>query len=117
MEGKELKPLDAKEVNAIIAELTDMKFGNKDVMSYQDIVKQVKLTQLIVTNIMQEDTHYGVIPGTPKPTLYKAGAEKLNFAFRLRAEYSFITKVETSELISFTVCCKLYHINTGILWV
>jgi hypothetical protein len=33
--------------------------------------------------VMKEGTHYGTIPGTPKPTLWKAGAEVLCMTFRL----------------------------------
>jgi hypothetical protein len=32
---------------------------------------------------MKEGTHYGTIPGTPKPSLWKAGAEVLCMTFRL----------------------------------
>jgi len=33
--------------------------------------------------VMKEGTHYGTIPGTPKPSLWKAGAEVLCMTFRL----------------------------------
>jgi hypothetical protein len=33
--------------------------------------------------VMKEGTHFGTIPGTPKPSLWKAGAEVLCLTFRL----------------------------------
>lgn len=53
-------------------------------MSVQEIRKQVNLIQAIMAEVMQKDQHYGVIPGCQKPSLLKAGAEKLSLTFRLR---------------------------------
>src|ERR1700737_2136144 len=39
-------------------------------------------------SVMDQDLHYGVIPGTPKPTLYKPGAEMLLSNMGLNAEFS-----------------------------
>lgn len=47
---------------------------------------QVNRIQEVMKEVMKADTHYGVIPGTKKPTLYKAGAEKILATFRLAAE-------------------------------
>lgn len=40
----------------------------------------------IQREIMEKDTDYGLIPGTPKPTLFKPGAEKLALMYGLAAE-------------------------------
>lgn len=42
-------------------------------------------TALIQRELMDEDIDYGKIPGTPKPTLFKPGAEKLALAYGLAA--------------------------------
>ena len=55
------------------------------------VIKQVNMIQEIMRETMKVDEHYGIIPGTNKPSLYKAGAEKLSLTFRLRPEYQ-ITK-------------------------
>ncbi len=49
-----------------------------------EVLHQVTLIQEVMRAVMKDGTHYGTIPGTPKPSLYKAGAEKLSLTFRLR---------------------------------
>lgn len=55
-------------------------------LTVKEIRAQVNLIQEVMRGVMQSDTHYGVIPGTQKPTLYKAGAEKLLATFRIAVE-------------------------------
>ena len=43
-------------------------------------------------SIMKPDLDYGIIPGTPKPSLYKPGAEKLRFVYGLTSEIECIDK-------------------------
>ena len=49
-----------------------------------EIRENVNLIQDVMSEVMQKDQHYGVIPGCKKPSLFKAGAEKLSLTFRLR---------------------------------
>lgn len=60
-------------------------------LSALQIKSQVFLIQEVMKEVMQgpskenpEGVHYGIIPGCKKPSLYKAGAEKLSMTFRLR---------------------------------
>jgi len=48
-----------------------------------DIRKRTHAIQEVMKGVMKEGTHYGTIPGTPKPSLWKAGAEVLCMTFRL----------------------------------
>ena len=49
----------------------------------QEIRKRISMVQGVMKEVMKENTHYGTIPGTPKPSLWKAGAEVLCLTFRL----------------------------------
>lgn len=52
-----------------------------------DIRSQVNRIQEVMKAVMIKGTHYGVVPGCgDKPTLLKAGAEKLMMTFRLAVE-------------------------------
>jgi len=51
--------------------------------SVTDIRKRTKAIQEVMRGVMKEGTHFGTIPGTPKPSLWKAGAEVLCMTFRL----------------------------------
>jgi hypothetical protein len=48
-----------------------------------EIRKRTQAVQEVMRGVMKENTHYGTIPGTPKPSLWKAGAEVLCMTFRL----------------------------------
>ena len=77
-----------------------------------DVVAQVQKIQHVMAEVMKEGEHYGKIPGTNKPTLFKAGAEKLCVTFRLRPEFE---STETWDGVHLTVKsrCILVHIPTG----
>ncbi len=82
-------------------------------MSVDGLVKQVQLIQQVMEKVMREDEHYGTIPGTKKPTLYKAGAEKLCLTFRLDPRYEIIREVRDKDFIAYTMKCTLIHIPSG----
>ena len=73
-----------------------------------EIRERVNLVQEIMRNIMKPNTHYGIIPGTPKPTLYKPGAEVLCVTFRIAPEY-IITDLSDALTARFRVTCVGKH--------
>lgn len=52
-----------------------------------EIRAQVNLIQEVMKAVMKDGVHYGTIPGTDKPTLYKPGAEKVLMTFRIAAQH------------------------------
>lgn len=48
-----------------------------------EIRQRIQAVQEVMRGVMKEGTHFGTIPGTPKPSLWKAGAEVLSMTFRL----------------------------------
>jgi len=81
----------------------------------EELKAQVDLIQRTMQAVMKQDTHYGVIPGTPKPTLYKAGAEKICLLFGLVPEYDFEEKELPEGHREYTATCKLRRRGTDIL--
>jgi hypothetical protein len=57
-----------------------------------DIAQSSAIIKRLVNGILKKDVHYGVIPGTQKPTLFKAGAEKILSTFMISAD------IETFDL-------------------
>jgi len=82
-------------------------------MSVDGLVKQVNLIQEVMEKTMKEEEHYGTIPGTKKPTLYKPGAEKLCLTFRLDPHYEILREIRETTFIAYTVRCDLNWIPTG----
>jgi len=83
-------------------------------MSPQDVVAQVTKIQQVMKSCMKEGEHFGKIPGCgDKPTLLKAGAEKLNLTFRLAAEFTINQTDYPEAHREYQVTCRLTHIPTG----
>lgn len=89
--------------------------ATQDELTVEEVVAQVQKVQELMRLVMHENEHYGVIPGTDKPTLLKPGAEKLCLTFRLAPDYEIET-VEQSDLVSVTAKCILTKISTGEVW-
>jgi hypothetical protein len=81
-------------------------------LTVHDVRGQVQLIQQILRDVMQEGVHYGKIPGTEKPSLFKAGAEKLNLTFRFDPQYETVEKQDGLHL-TITSKCTLWHIPSG----
>lgn len=60
-------------------------YGSRS-LTAADVRAQVNLMQDVMLEVMKDDTHFGIIPGTKKRSLYKAGAEKIMSTFRLAAD-------------------------------
>lgn len=68
--------------------------------------------KLIKRELMTEGIHYGTIPGTDKPTLYKSGAEVLCDAYNLRPD--FVPTLEygdgvASPTVRVTMRCEMHR--------
>src|SRR5438445_3430663 len=97
-----------------LAEISQQKFT---FLTAADIKAQVSLIQEVMSAVMQDGHHYGTIPGTPKPTLLKPGAEKLGLTFRLRPEYDILPQsLLNEEVRTYRLKCRLVHIHTGESW-
>ena len=81
-------------------------------MTVADIISHVGMVQEVMRAVMKPDIHYGVIPGTDKPTLYKQGAEVLCMAFRVSDTYS-VEDLSTADMVRYRVTCTGSHQMTG----
>ncbi len=64
---------------------------------------------------LERGNDFGVIPGTKKPSLYKAGAEKICMSLGLSQQYELVSHIEDPEngFFSYTVRCALVKIVNG----
>jgi len=81
-----------------------------DISAVQSTLAKISQFQMVIQNTLKKDHDYGVIPGTPKPTLYKPGAEKILMMFGVTSEYEVIERVQDYEngFFAFTVKCLIY---------
>ena len=83
-------------------------------MTVAQIKANRQLMREVMKELMEEGVHYGVIPGTDKPTLLKPGAELLLLVFRVNAE-PIVEDLSTSDCIRYRVKVKGVHAPTGIV--
>jgi hypothetical protein len=65
---------------------------------------QIQLIQRVLADVMIQDVHYGKIPGTDRPTLFKAGAEVLCATFRIAPMYR-TEDLSTHDCARYRVTC------------
>lgn len=71
-----------------------------------EMQSQVNVIQQVMNQVMKKDTHFGIIPGTQTPSLYKPGAEKIMATFRLSADPE-ITDMSDDDQIRYQVKVRL----------
>lgn len=84
----------------------------REELGVEDVIAQVQKIQAVMERVMKEGEHYGVIPGTQKPTLLKPGAEKLLLTFRFDPQYES-TETYDGKHLTIKSRCTLYHITSG----
>lgn len=82
-------------------------------LSTDDILRRLTKIEEVQRKAMKQGIDFGVIPGTgSKPTLLKAGAEKLCVLFRLDAQCQTERVFDGPHLTATTVC-TIYHQVSG----
>jgi hypothetical protein len=93
-------------MNAIV-ELPQMQ-----IMSIAAMTDRINAIQTVTRNKMIENVHFGVIPGTKKPTLYKAGSEMLLTMFQIGTTVDVID-LSTDDRIKYRVIVTGVHTASG----
>lgn len=79
-----------------------------------DIQAQVNTIQHVMKQVMKPDVHYGIIPGTKTPSLFKPGAEKIMATFRLSADPE-VSDMSDADQIRYQVKVRL--VSSGGVFV
>ena len=82
-------------------------------LTVTEVLAQAEKIHQAMTRAMEEGIHFGKIPGTPKPTLFKAGAEKLCLLFRMDPQYASTDTTLEGDHLTVKSKCTLWHIPTG----
>lgn len=88
-------------------------------MTFEEMGRRVRALDKFYREVMQKGTDFDTLPGTPKPTLLKPGAEMLCGVFGLAPEY-IIDRATSHEdwetgFFHLQVKCRLIHRTSGML--
>lgn len=83
-------------------------------MTAPELKAQVQRIQQVMKAVMKDKVHYGVVPGTPKPSLWKPGAEVLCVTFRIADSY-VVEDLSDDRRMRYRVTCIGTHQTTGIM--
>jgi hypothetical protein len=83
-------------------------------LSPNQLVAQRNAVIEAMQKTMKVDVDYGIIPGTPKPTLYKPGSEKILSMFHLAVEPR-VEDLSTPDCIRYRVFVTVTHAPSGVV--
>lgn len=86
---------------------------DRGVLPLADIVGRVRRIQEVMSALMKDGVHYGTIPGTPKPSLYKPGAELILTTFRIAASPCQIDDLSNADEVRYRVTVRGTNQVTG----
>jgi hypothetical protein len=83
-------------------------------LTVDDVQAQVAKIQDLMSKALKDGLHYGVIPGTNKPSLLKPGAEKINLLFRIGTGDLEVVRTDMPNgHREITIKTPMVHIPTG----
>jgi hypothetical protein len=104
-------------VNESLAPTGDYQVGqviDRGALPVAEVVSRVRRIQEVMKALMKDGTHYGTIPGTPKPSLYQPGAELLCMTFRI-APQPHVEDLSAEDVIRYRVTMRAVSQATGEL--
>jgi hypothetical protein len=84
----------------------------KERLSIAQIEDRRNAIKQLMRKVMKKGIDYGRIPGTPKPTLLKPGAEKLCALFQLAPRIVYTRDMMTADGVTYEAKVQLFTIGT-----
>jgi len=106
-------------VSTDIIESSGHQLVSRGNASPEQLAFQTQTLMEIYRRIMQKDTDYGVIPGTPKPSLYQPGAQILRLAAGLGVEMEHTETDRNLAIgwISHSFTCRLTNADGVVVGI
>ncbi len=82
-------------------------------MTAQEIRAQVNRIQEVMRDVMKPGVHFGNVPGTDKPSLWKPGAEKLGMTFHIAIDPQIDADLSNDDVIRYRVRATATSQATG----
>ena len=101
-----------KEV-ALVPATSDTVIDRGAALATADVIERTKKIREVMEAVMKPNVHYGVIPGTGKPTMYQPGADVLAVTFRIAPRVAEIVDLSTGDEVRYRVTMQGVHQVTG----
>jgi hypothetical protein len=81
-----------------------------EIQEVHQTMTKIAQFQKVVQQTLKQNHDFGVIPGTPKPTMLKPGAEKIFMLLGLSSEFEIVDSTRDFEkgFFQYQVRCKLF---------
>jgi hypothetical protein len=97
-----------------VAEIPQPRNGMvAELRSSNELIARAREIEDVVARVLKPGIHYGVIPGTPKPSLYKAGADELAKVFSIAGDYHTEKDLSTNDEVTIRIKCVGTHAPTN----
>lgn len=83
-------------------------------MTVGQLIEQRKAIVEVMESAMRKDIDYGIVPGTPKPSLYKPGSEKILSIFHLGIRPR-VEDLSTPDTIRYRVITEIFSQQSGVV--
>lgn len=84
-------------------------------LATSEVIARTKQIREVMEAVMKVNVHYGVIPGTQKPTMYQPGADVLNVTFRIAPKIGHLEDLSNDDEVRYRVTVQGIHQVSGEL--
>jgi len=98
-------------------EITEVETTPKPVtlttQAIENTKENIRLCEQLVTQVLEKEVDWGVMPGVAQPFLFDSGGAKLMAAYNCYPKYNLLSTTEDDNLITFAFECNLISRATG----
>jgi len=88
---------------------------DRGTLATSEVIARTMQIREVMEAVMKKDVHYGVIPGTQKPTMYQPGADVLNVTFRIAPKIGHVEDLSNEDEVRYRITMQGIHQVTGEL--
>jgi len=88
---------------------------DRGTLATSEVIARTKQIREVMEAVMKVNVHYGVIPGTQKPTMYQPGADVLNVTFRIAPKIGHLEDLSNEDEVRYRVTVQGIHQVSGEL--
>jgi hypothetical protein len=82
-------------------------------LATSEVIARAKQIREVMESVMKKDVHYGVIPGTQKPTMYQPGADVLAVTFRIAPKIGRLEDLSSDDDVRYRITVQGFHQISG----